>query len=96
MAGKLVILDPTAEAGVKAAAVSPFLETLKGKRIALVSNEGWPCMPVMWQRLTRQLMERFGAGEVVKIPVPMQQAAPPQVINDILSRADAAIAGLAI
>lgn len=93
---KITILDPTAEMKKDVVTRALYLENLAGKRIAFVSNEGWLCMPVMWRQLERRLREMYKVSDVFKVPVPMQKAAPAEVLDEVVRTSDAAITGLAI
>ncbi|MDO8567882.1 MAG: hypothetical protein Q7R57_04120 [Dehalococcoidales bacterium] len=97
--GRITILEPVAEAKKPAAPVASRvvpLKTLSGKKIIFVSNEGWTCMPAMWEKLGQLLKEKHGVADVSKVPVPMQKASPPALLDDVASRADGAIVGLGI
>ena len=70
------------------------LSALSGKRVGLVSN-GWVSMDAMAPRLTHLLKEKHGVSEVNMFTVHVNKPIEREVLDQIASRCDAAIVGLA-
>jgi hypothetical protein len=88
------ILDPTAEvkkAFLKTASVS----NLTGKTVAFVSNEHWYSLVPIWKKLGEVLPARYEAAGTFKVAVPVTNAAPAQIMDEVKARSQAAVVALA-
>ena len=87
------LYDPTAEPRGVAATLAPRLQSLAGKRVAILDN-GKPNAGTLMLTVAKILQERYGVGEVVKREKPI--AGPPAAeILAALSECDFALVGSA-
>ncbi|MDP2952901.1 MAG: hypothetical protein Q8O76_06265 [Chloroflexota bacterium] len=86
------ILDPTARPAQIIAGAAPLLADLRGKAVALVSNE-WPSLATVWEAVAGLLRER-GAVETPKYQVPLTRAASPELLSQVAARCQAAVVAL--
>ena len=94
MAGRITILEPTAEFEETTTVPLPGIDGLPGKVVGFVSNETWQCLPIMWQQLHQLLLDRYKASDTFKFPVPLVKPATPADLDEIARKGDAAIVGL--
>jgi len=94
VSGKVRILSPVAEQYRPQKRPTPPLETLEGKRVAILNN-GWTSMDVIAQALERHLKEEYGVKEVLHWDIPIARAAPPEMLDEVAAKAQAAVVGLA-
>ena len=76
------VLDPTHEGDARGLELAPRLDTLAGKTLAIVSNGKKGTQP-FFNALERELKERFGVAEVVRL-VKSNYSAPaePPLLRD--------------
>jgi hypothetical protein len=94
MSAMVTILEPTAEIKDSIIISAPAINDLSGKVISFVSNEGWHCLPFIWQRLRQLLLETYKAADTFNVPVPLIKPAPLEAIDEVTNRAQAAIVGI--
>lgn len=93
------ILDPSAapesEAQKRELAIAPRLRDLKGKTLGYLSNM-WPSVRPTFQRFDELARQRqHTAGAIVKEHANAASAAPPEQFQELISKADAVVVGLA-
>jgi len=94
MSAKEVILyDPTAEPRILAAGLARRLETLRGKKVAILDNSKANAGYLMLT-VARRLQEKYGVGEIVKREKGIA-GAPSATILDALTKCDFALVGSA-
>ncbi|HKZ05746.1 MAG TPA: hypothetical protein VJU81_09785 [Methylomirabilota bacterium] len=94
MSGKDVTLyDPTAEPKILAAGLAKRVDSLAGKRIAILDNSKANAGTLMLA-VARRLQERYGAGEVVKREKGIAGAPSPTIL-EALTTCDVALVGSA-
>jgi hypothetical protein len=92
---KVDILLPIGErAGVHQSRLSPRLDSLKGKRIAVLYNN-WKAMEYITKEYCQRLVDDYGVEEATGVGTPSTLAMPEALIHDVKSRYDGAIVGLA-
>jgi hypothetical protein len=92
---KIEILLPVGErAGSQESRVSPRLDSLKGMRIGVLSNN-WKAMEYIADECCARLVADFGAKEAFAVSTPSTLAMPRELVDDIAARCDAVIVGLA-
>ena len=87
------LYDPTAEPRAVAATLAPRLQSLAGKRVAILDN-GKPNAGTLMLAVTKILQERYGVGEVVKREKPIAGPPAPEILA-ALSECDFALVGSA-
>ena len=92
---KLRLVDPAAEVESKSEALAPRLESLKGKRIALIDNTKHNVQPYL--DATRKLLEqRYGvAGFEYYRKYSASVPTPPEVVDRLTRSCDAFVHGIA-
>ena len=95
MIARITILEPTAEFKEDITSRVPDIKGIGGKVIAFVSNVGWRCLPIIWERLNKLLLDRHEVSETFQVPVPQITPAAPEVLDEVAHKAHAAIVGLA-
>jgi len=91
------LVDPTAvptPAAPPAPAASPALDSLAGRKVALLKN-AWPSWHRMTDRFERLLTDRVDGVSVEQHLIPNGSAADPGQLESIAASADAAVVGLA-
>ena len=93
------ILDPTAPPDVETRkrelAVAPRLRELEGKTLGFLSNM-WPSVRPTFQRFDELARHRHRtAGAILKEHANAASAAPPDQFQELQSKADAVVVGLA-
>lgn len=91
------LVDPTAaprRAAVPVAAASPALNSLAGRKVALLKN-AWPSWHRMTDRLEHLLTDRVDGVSAEQHLIPNGSAADPGQLASIAASADAAVIGLA-
>jgi hypothetical protein len=92
--GKEVTLyDPTAEPRILAAGLAKRVESLRGKKIAILDNSKANAGTLMLA-VARRLQEQYGAGEIVKREKGIAGAPSPTIL-DALIQCDVALVGSA-
>ncbi|HYT54662.1 MAG TPA: hypothetical protein VEQ38_08115 [Verrucomicrobiae bacterium] len=87
-------LDPRVTINPKDRPLVPGLDTLEGKVIGIIDN-GQANSTTMFQELAQLVQETFHTKEVLFRTKPTHmQGAPKPIMEEILSRCDAAITGL--
>lgn len=94
MPEKIAILNPEAEAWRPGAITIPHVAGLTGATVAILNNR-WTSMDIIAQQIGIILKEDYGVSDVIQKPIPLASAAPEELLDDIASRAQAAIVGLA-
>lgn len=74
--------------------VVPAVRELRGKRIAYVEN-GWKSFVNMGERIEHTLTRDYGVASFRMFRISTSHAAPPALLDQIASEADAAIVGMA-
>jgi hypothetical protein len=87
------LYDPTAAPRTINAQLAPRLDTLKGKRAAILDNSKANAGTLMLA-VTKILQERYGVTEVIKREKPVAGPPKPEVL-DALAQADFALVGSA-
>jgi len=90
---KLKIMVPVGEARQVAPSAQCTLD-LKGKVVAFVSNEHWLSLGAIWKKMA-EVLESQGVSSTFKTVIPAMQAPPAQIVDEVVSRADVALVGLA-
>lgn len=90
----LTILDPTAAARPGAERVPGPLPTLRGKVVAILNNR-WKSMDLVAERFEAALGREHGVAEVLHRVIPISAPAPAELLDEVASRADLAVVGLA-
>jgi hypothetical protein len=94
MSAKEVILyDPTAEPRILAAGLARRLDTLRGKKVAILDNSKANAGYLMLS-VARRLQEQYGVGEIVKREKGIAGAPSPTIL-DALTKCDFALVGSA-
>lgn len=89
----LQILDPTAQADEEEIALAPAVGDLNGKVIGFLDN-GWWSLKVALTELEKLLNEKYHPAEIVWRKKPGSQAAPEDIINELVAKCDMVICGL--
>ncbi len=95
MRDKITILEPRVELEEIVEVSMTGCEDLSGKTVGFVSNEIWQCLSTIWDRLSEVLQSRYGVSKTFKTPVPVASAASPEVLDEVATKSDAVIVGLA-
>lgn len=91
----LTLVDPTSAPAVVADAPAvTHLESLAGRRIALLKN-AWPSWHRMVDRLGDLMAERVDGVDTSQYLIPNGSAADPDLLKSIAASSDAAVVGLA-
>jgi len=94
MSAKEVILyDPTAEPRILVAGLARRLDTLRGKKVAILDNSKANAGFLMLS-VARRLQEQYGVGEIVKREKGIAGAPSPTIL-DALTKCDFALVGSA-
>lgn len=91
---QILILDPTAKPHAGPAAAARGVETLHGKVVAILNNR-WKSMDLVAARFDEVLRRDHGVREVLQRVIPATGPAPETVLEEVASRAEVAIVGLA-
>ena len=92
---KITILEPTAEIKEHTFEQSlSTLDSLQGKVVGILSNE-WTSLATLWPKLSDHLKMRYGVAETFKVRVPTTQPAPEVLLDEVATKSDAVIAGMA-
>ncbi len=94
MAKQIEILSPAAEAWRPTVETTPVVDGLAGKTVAILNNR-WSSMDIMADYLTRLLKEEYGVAQVFQKDVPISSPPPKSVFDEVVTRAQLAIVGLA-
>ena len=92
--GTIRILEPVARGSALAAGRLQRINSLKGKRVGLLSNE-WRCVKILFEHMPGVLTSQFGAAEVFKEKVELSLAGPEELLDDVAQRTDAVIVAMA-
>ena len=87
------VLDPTYGEGAGAFEPAPRLATLSGVTVGIVSNGKQGTVP-FFDALERELRERHGVADVVRLVKPNYSAPAPDEIIDEARRWHALVAGI--
>ena len=90
---EVTLYDPTAEPRILAAGRAKRVDSLAGKKIAILDNSKANAGTLMLA-VTKILQERYGVTEVIKREKPVAGPPKPEVL-DALSKADFALVGSA-
>ena len=94
MSAKEVILyDPTADPRILATGLARRLESLRGKKVAILDNSKANAGYLMLS-VARRLQEQYGVGEIVKREKGIAGAPSPTIL-DALTKCDFALVGSA-
>lgn len=74
-------------------ALAPRLRSLQGTTIGILSNS-WQCMTVVTDEYCSVLARDYGVKEVIRFESPLTMALPEHLMNDAVTRCDAAIVGM--
>ncbi|MBI2910435.1 MAG: hypothetical protein HYX92_22550 [Chloroflexi bacterium] len=91
MAQIIQILDPRAEPKTVRKRLAPRPDDLKGKVVGLLTNEWWS-FGVAEKRFEEILRDRYGVTEFVRGK--KHGAAPPEMMEEFVSRCDVVINGM--
>ena len=92
--GKLLMLDPRADVLLENHPPVSGLDALTGKVVGILDNGQANSSP-MFQELARLIEEQTGVAEVLLRKKPSHMnAAPQELIEEMLSRCDAVVTGL--
>jgi len=92
-AKEVTLYDPTAEPRILAAGLARRLETLRGKKVAILDNSKANAGYLMLT-VARRLQEKYGVGEIVKREKGIAGAPSPTIL-DALTQCDFALVGSA-
>jgi hypothetical protein len=90
---EVTLYDPTAEPRILAAGLAKRVESLRGKKIAILDNSKANAGTLMLA-VARRLQEQYGAGEIVKREKGIAGAPSPTIL-DALTTCDIALVGSA-
>jgi hypothetical protein len=90
---EVTLYDPTAEPRILAAGLAKRVESLRGKKIAILDNSKANAGTLMLA-VARRLQEQYGAGEIVKREKGIAGAPSPTIL-DALTTCDVALVGSA-
>jgi hypothetical protein len=92
---EVVLLDPTAEDEPEETPLTPRLSSLAGIKIGLLDNTHRN-VDIYMEEAERILREEYGVAEVVYLrKANANSAAPPAVLQEMVSRADAVVHAVA-
>ena len=94
MATQMSILSPAAEAWRPMQDDVPHITDLKGATVAILNNR-WTSMSIISEQIGIILKEQYGVSEVFEKLIPLASAAPKETFDEVESRAQLAIVGLA-
>jgi len=89
----VILYDPTAEPRILAAGLARRLDTLRGKKVAILDNSKANAGYLMLS-VARRLQEQYGVGEIVKREKGIAGAPSPTIL-DALTKCDFALVGSA-
>jgi len=92
-AKEVMLYDPTAEPRILAAGLARRLDTLRGKKVAILDNSKANAGFLMLS-VARRLQEQYGVGEIVKREKGIAGAPSPTIL-DALTKCDFALVGSA-
>lgn len=88
------VLVPYAESpGRPTVPLAPRLESLAGRTLAFVNN-GWISLDITYDELRTLLTTRYEVREVIEKKKERSSPLPPEEMEDLLRRAEAAVIGL--
>ena len=90
---EVTLYDPTAEPRILAAGLARRLDTLRGKKVAILDNSKANAGYLMLS-VARRLQEQYGVGEIVKREKGIAGAPSPTIL-DALTKCDFALVGSA-
>ena len=95
MTSEIIVVDPAAEDDVQKSALAPRLSTLEGAHVGLIDNAKHMAEETL-REVEALLKERYGVKEVsyyrkrnASVPT------PPDVLQDLTSKCDALVHGVA-
>ena len=90
---EVTLYDPTAEPRILAAGLARRLDTLRGKKVAILDNSKANAGFLMLS-VARRLQDQYGVGEIVKREKGIAGAPSPTIL-DALTKCDFALVGSA-
>jgi hypothetical protein len=90
----VTMLDPTAQPRELAASAATRLRTLEGRVVAILNNR-WKAMDLVAERFEVLLRREHRVAGVLQRVIPLSAAAPGTLLDEVASRADVAVIGLA-
>lgn len=88
------LLNPTAAGRGSSASLAPGLDTLRGKTLGILSNQKVNADEVL-DAIAAAIQRKHGIARVIKRAKRIQsQAAPPDVMDDLVNLCDAVIHGV--
>ena len=94
MGETISILTPAAESWRPIEAVVPRMASLQGATVAILTNQ-WTSMNIISEQIAVVLKEQYGVAEVFEKIIPLASAAPQETFDEVDSRAQLAVVGLA-
>jgi len=94
MTTKMSILSPAAEAWRPMDDDVPHISDLRGTTVAILNNR-WTSMNIISEQIGIILREQYGVTEVFEKLIPLASAAPQETFDEVQSKAQVAIVGLA-
>ena len=94
MENKMSYLSPAAEQWRPLEATVPRMGDLRGATVAILNNR-WTSMNIISEQIAIVLKEQYGVAEVFERFIPLSSAAPQETFDEVHSRADLAVVGLA-
>ncbi len=94
MATKLSILSPAAEAWRPMEDDIPYIADLRGASVAILNNR-WNSMNIISEQIGIILKEQYGVADVFEKLIPLASAAPQETFDEVETKAQVAIVGLA-
>ena len=90
----LNILDPVAERQPVSVDALQRVDRIRDRTVGMISNE-WRCVKIMFPYLADMLVQRDGAAGAFITPVEVAGSTPPEILDDVARRSDAAIVAIA-
>ncbi|MFH1484940.1 MAG: hypothetical protein ABIH46_02620 [Chloroflexota bacterium] len=92
--GRVVMLNPVADAGIPAAEIATRVGSLDGKAIGFLFN-GHYSGPVLFDTVRQKLTQKFKFSDVInKVKPNVGAPSPAETIADVAAKSDLAVLGV--
>lgn len=92
--GRIVMLNPVADAGIPAAEVAPRVASLDGKVVGFLFN-GHYSAPVLFDTVRQKLTGRFKFSDVInKVKPNVGAPSPDETIAEVAAKCDMVVLGV--
>ena len=88
------ILSPAAESWRPVEDEIPYIGDLQGATVAILNNR-WTSMNIIAEQIGIILKEQYGVADVFEKFIPLASAAPQETFEEVKTKAQLAIVGLA-